>query len=82
MRYKLINKIPGCDFEVTIKWGKNTTLSESNRKIVRRDKIDTTNIQILSNKILYLFAKQNPVVPLSWMVIICVNPLLINHFHF
>ena len=22
MRYKLINKIPGCDFEVTIKWGK------------------------------------------------------------
>ena len=23
MIYKLINKIPGCDFEVTIKWGKN-----------------------------------------------------------
>jgi hypothetical protein len=22
MIYKLINKIPGCDFEVTIKWGK------------------------------------------------------------
>jgi hypothetical protein len=57
MIYKLINKIPGCDFEVTIKWGKNTTEQNPNRTMKETKSIP------LTYKILYLFHGQNPVVP-------------------